>query len=281
VKGKCVALVLTARLRYASENDRERAAMTRVTMTVEDGVADVRLARAEKLNALDAAMFADIAATIDRIGAMTDVRAVVLSGEGRGFCAGLDMAAMAGGGSGLLTAERTHGPANLVQHVAWGWRALPQPVIAALHGVALGGGLQIASGADIRIAHPETRLSVRELHWGIVPDMAGFALWRGTVRDDHLREAIYTAREFAAVEAERLAFVTRLADDPLAEALALARTIAGRSPAAIRAAKRLAGAEGDAATLLMAETEEQQRLLGTPEQIEQVRANMEKRPARF
>jgi enoyl-CoA hydratase/carnithine racemase len=281
VKGKCVALVLTARLRYASENDRERAAMTRVTMTVEDGVADVRLARAEKLNALDATMFADIAATIDRIGAMTDVRAVVLSGEGRGFCAGLDMAAMAGGGSGLLTAERTHGPANLVQHVAWGWRALPQPVIAALHGVALGGGLQIASGADIRIAHPETRLSVRELHWGIVPDMAGFALWRGTVRDDHLREAIYTAREFAAVEAERLGFVTRLADDPLAEALALARTIAGRSPAAIRAAKRLAGAEGDAATLLMAETEEQQRLLGTPEQTEQVRANMEKRPARF
>ncbi len=255
--------------------------MTRVTMTVEDGVADVRLARAEKLNALDATMFADIAATIDRIGAMTDVRAVVLSGEGRGFCAGLDMAAMAGGGSGLLTAERTHGPANLVQHVAWGWRALPQPVIAALHGVALGGGLQIASGADIRIAHPETRLSVRELHWGIVPDMAGFALWRSMVRDDHLREAIYTAREFAAVEAERLGFVTRLADDPLAEALALARTIAGRSPAAIRAAKRLAGAEGDAATLLMAETEEQQRLLGTPEQIEQVRANMEKRPARF
>jgi enoyl-CoA hydratase/carnithine racemase len=212
---------------------------------------------------------------------MTDVRAVVLSGEGRGFCAGLDMAAMAGGGSGLLTAERTHGPANLVQHVAWGWRALPQPVIAALHGVALGGGLQIASGADIRIAHPETRLSVRELHWGIVPDMAGFALWRSMVRDDHLREAIYTAREFAAVEAERLGFVTRLADDPLAEALALARTIAGRSPAAIRAAKRLAGAEGDAATLLMAETEEQQRLLGTAEQIEQVRANMEKRPARF
>ncbi|MBM6577399.1 crotonase/enoyl-CoA hydratase family protein [Microvirga sp. SRT01] len=255
--------------------------MTRVTMTVEDGVADVRLARAEKLNALDAAMFADIAATIDRIGAMTDVRAVVLSGEGRGFCAGLDMAAMAGGGSGLLTAERTHGPANLVQHVAWGWRALPQPVIAALHGVALGGGLQIASGADIRIAHPETRLSVRELHWGIVPDMAGFALWRGTVRDDHLREAIYAAREFAAVEAERLGFVTRLADDPLAEALALARTIAGRSPAAIRAAKRLAGAEGDAATLLMAETEEQQRLIGTPEQTEQVRANMERRPARF
>jgi enoyl-CoA hydratase/carnithine racemase len=101
------------------------------------------------------------------------------------------------------------------------------------------------------------------------------------VRDDHLREAIYTAREFAAVEAERLGFVTRLADDPLAEALALARTIAGRSPAAICAAKRLAGAEGDAATLLMAETEEQQRLLGKPEQIEQVRANMEKRPARF
>ncbi len=255
--------------------------MTRVTMTVDDGVADVRLSRADKLNALDAAMFAEIAATIDRIAALAEVRAVVVSGEGRGFCAGLDMAAMAGGGSGLLTTERTHGPANLVQHVAWGWRALPQPVIAALHGVALGGGLQIAAGADIRIAHPETRLSVRELYWGIVPDMAGYALWRDTVRDDHLREAIYTAREFAAPEAERLGFVTRLADEPLAEALALARTIAGRSPAAIRAAKRLAGIEGDAAVVLAAETAEQQRLLGTAEQIEQVRANMEKRVPQF
>ena len=134
-------------------------------------------------------------------------------------------------------------------------------MIAAVHGVAFGGGLQIIAGADIRIAHPAARFAVRELHWGIVPDMAGMALWRTAVRDDHLRELTYTAREFGAAEAERLGFVTRLADDPLAAALALAAEIAARNPHAIRAAKRLinAAADADAAALLRAESDEQTR----------------------
>ncbi|SFP92788.1 crotonase/enoyl-CoA hydratase family protein [Sphingomonas rubra] len=255
----------------------------RILLDVDAGVAHVRLARADKLNALDPAMFEGIADAIARIGDRCDVRAVVLSGEGRGFCAGLDMAAMAGGGSGLLTRERTHGLANLVQQVAWGWRTLPQPVIAAIHGVALGGGLQVAAGADVRLVAADARLSVRELHWGIVPDMAGFALWRGCVRDDHLREAVYTAREFGGEEAVRLGFATRVADDPVAEALALARTIAGRNPEAVRAAKRLFSvvADGDDAAILQAESAEQAGLLGTANQREQVRANMEKRAAVF
>ena len=160
----------------------------RVTIAVADGIADVRLNRADKMNAIDPAMFEGIAAAIDRLAGMAEVRVVVLSGEGRAFCAGLDMASMAGGGSGMLTQARTHGIANLVQQVAWGWRTLPQPVIAAVHGVALGGGLQIAAGADVRIVAADARLSVRELHWGIVPDMAGYALWRGCVRDDRLRD---------------------------------------------------------------------------------------------
>lgn len=253
----------------------------RVTCAFADGIADVRLARPDKLNALDPAMFAGIIAMIDRLAGLPGLRCVVLSGEGRAFCAGLDMASMASVGAGVDVDARGHGIANDFQQVAWGWRTLAVPVIAAVHGVAFGGGLQIASGADVRIAAPDTRLSVMELKWGIVPDMAGFALWRGCVRGDALRELAYTAREFGAEEAQALGFVTRIAADPHAEALALAQAIAARSPDAIRAAKRLANLEGDAAAILAAESREQVALLRTPNQIEAVMANMQKRPPRF
>ena len=257
--------------------------MERVLLDLDGGVAHVRLNRPDKLNALDPAMFEAVADVIARLHDMRGARCVVLSGEGRGFCAGLDMASMAGLGDGGPAEERGYGDANLFQHVAWGWRTLPQPVIAALHGVVLGGGLQIASGADVRIAAPDARLAVRELHWGIVPDMAGYALWRGVVREDHLRELTYTAREFDGADAVRLGFATRLADDPVAEALTLARAIAGRNPDAVRAAKRLFAVAADAepAVILREETAEQVRLLRTPNQVEQVRANMEKRAATF
>ena len=255
----------------------------RVTIAIADHVADVRLARPDKLNALDPAMFEALAAAIRRLAGEPQVRAVVLSGEGRGFCAGLDMASMAAGGVGLLAAGRAFGDANLVQQVAWGWRTLPQPVIAAVHGVALGGGFQVMSGADIRIAAPRTRFAIREGHWGLVPDMGGLALWRTLARDDVLRELTYTAREFDADEALRHGLVTRLADDPHAEALALARDIATRSPDAVRAAKRLftLAADADAAAVLAAETGEQVALLGTENQVEAVRANLERRAPRF
>lgn len=253
----------------------------RVTWTIENGVADVRLRRPDKMNALDPAMIEGLLSAIDALGQTAGLRAVVLSGEGRAFCAGLDMASMANVGGGVDIAARSHGLANSYQQVAWGWRTLPVPVIAAVHGIAFGGGLQIASGADIRIAAPDTRLSVMELKWGIVPDMAGFVLWRGTVRDDVLRELTYTAREFDAAEAQALGFVTRLADDPYTEALALAHAIAGRNPDAIRAAKRLANHEGDAAAVLLAESVEQAALLRTPNQIEAVMANMQKRAPQF
>lgn len=253
----------------------------RVTIEISEGIADVRLARPDKLNALDPAMFAGIIAAIDRLEGEAGLRAVVLSGEGRGFCAGLDMASMAVAGTGVDLLARTRGLANDFQAVAWGWRTLPVPVIAAVHGVAFGGGLQIASGADIRIAAPGTRLSVMEMKWGIVPDMAGYALWRGNVRDDILRELAYTAQEFDAEEGLRFGFVTRIADDPHAQAMALARAVAGRNPQAIRAAKRLANIEAGAAETLMAESREQAALLRTPNQIEAVMANMQKRPPVF
>jgi enoyl-CoA hydratase/carnithine racemase len=258
-----------------------RVTEQRVTIAIEKGVADVRLARPDKLNALDPAMFAALIEAIATLEETPGLRAVVLSGEGRGFCAGLDMASMAGAGSGIDLATRTHGLANDFQQVAWGWRTLKVPVIAAVHGVTFGGGLQIASGADVRIAAPDARLSVMEMKWGIVPDMAGYALWRGNVRDDVLRELAYTAREFGADEAQALGFVTRVAEDFHAEAVALARAIAGRNPDAIRAAKRLANLEGDAGAVLLAESREQAALLRSPNQIEAVMANLQKRSPAF
>ena len=257
----------------------------RVTVSLDAGVADVRLNRPDKLNALDPAMFEGIEAALAQLRETPGLRAVVLSGEGRAFCAGLDMASMAGGGAsaGKDLRTRTHGIANIFQHVAWGWRELPVPVIAAVHGVAFGGGFQIMSGADVRIVRPDARMAIMEMKWGLIPDMAGVALWRTLVRDDVLRELTYTAREFSGEEAARLGFVTRLADDPHAEAMTLAREIAARNPEAVRAAKRLynAAADGDAAAVLLAESDEQAKVIRTPNQLEAVMANLEKRAPRF
>jgi enoyl-CoA hydratase/carnithine racemase len=255
----------------------------RVTITVDGGIADVRLNRAEKMNALDPAMFAGINAAIARLAAMSEVRVAVLSGEGRAFCAGLDMASMAGGGSGNDLGARSHGMANSAQNVAWGWRTLPMPVIAAVHGVALGGGFQIMSGACVRIARPDTRMSIRETYWGLVPDMAGMALWRTLARDDVLRDLTYSAREFTGEQAERYGFVTRLADDPRAAAFELAREIAGRNPDAVKASKRLINrmVDEDTAAMLQAESDEQIKLMRSANQVEAVRANMEKRAPVF
>lgn len=254
----------------------------RVTIAVTEGVADVRLARGDKLNAIDARMFDALTKAIETLSSRPDLRAVMLSGEGDGFCSGLDMAAMAGGDlAGLDLGVRSHGPANRVQQVAWGWRTLAVPVIAAVHGVVFGGGTQIMAGADIRLAHPATRFAIREVHWGIVPDMGGFALWNG-VRQDVLREWVYTAREFDAGEALAAGFVTRLVEDPRKEALALARMIAGRSPDAVRSAKRLFGAMGDAPEVVLAmESAEQVGLMRGDNFREAVQANMARRRPDF
>lgn len=257
----------------------------RVSIAFANGVADVRLNRADKMNALDPAMFEGIIAAIAELESMRGLRAVVLSGEGKCFCAGLDMATMASGGSEAerTMMDRTYGLANMFQQVSWGWRTLSVPVIAAVHGIAFGGGFQIMSGADIRIVHPATRMSIMEMKWGLVPDMGGIALWRTLARDDVLRELTYTNREFDAVEAQKLGFVTRVADDPLAEAQALARDIAGRNPHAVRGAKRLYNhaVDGDAGTILLAESREQKAVIRSPNQVEAVMANIEKRAPRF
>ncbi|MFN7056826.1 crotonase/enoyl-CoA hydratase family protein [Hyphomonas sp.] len=265
----------------------------RVSITMlEGGIADVRLIRTDKMNALDPAMFAGIAEAIDTLKAMKGLRVVVLSGEGKAFCAGLDLsnftAAPPSGtsnnpASGRSLGGRSHGIANLAQYVAWGWREVPAPVIAAGHGVIFGGGLQVFSGADIRFIHPDTRCAVMEMKWGLVPDMAGFPLWRGNVRDDVLRELTYTNREFRGTEAHALGFATHVSESPLEDAMALARIMAGKHPAAMRGAKRLCNATAYAsdAELLQMESDEQDQVMRTPNQIEAVMAEMQKRPAVF
>lgn len=256
----------------------------RVKITLLDGgIADVRLNRPDKMNAIDPAMFSGIAAAIDDLKSRQGLRVVILSGEGRAFCAGLDMGSMAGGGSGNDLHARYVDGANIPQYAAWGWRSLPVPVIAAVHGVAMGGGAQIMAGADIRIIHPDTRCAVMEMKWGLVPDMAGFPLWRGCVRDDVLREMTYSNRTFTGAEAVAMGFATRTSDNPLADALTLARDISAKNPHAIRGAKRLCNAMGDAddADLLSLESKEQAAIIRTPNQIEAVMANMEKRTPQF
>jgi enoyl-CoA hydratase/carnithine racemase len=258
------------------------------------GVADVCLARPDKMNALDEPMFSAITEALAQLRAMPGLRAVVLHGQGRAFCAGLDkgsFAGMAEGTGGGLTADlstRSHGIANRPQHVALGWRELPVPVIAAVHGVAFGGGLQIALGADVRLLAPGTQMSVMEIKWGIVPDMAGFVLTRGLLRDDVLRELTLSGRVVQAEEAVSLGLATRLCADPLVDAHAMALAIAQRSPAAVRAAKRLlnqaAGigtGANSTAQLLLAESHEQAALMGKAQQQEAVRANLEQRLPQF
>jgi enoyl-CoA hydratase/carnithine racemase len=258
----------------------------RVSITLEDdGVAQVRLTRADKLNALDPAMFDALLDAGRALHEARQVRAVVLAGEGRAFCAGIDLGNFGkwqGDAAPNFTA-RTHGDANRFQHAALLWRKLPVPVIAAVHGVCFGGGLQLASGADIRILAPDARLSIMEMKWGLVPDMGGNVLWRGLVRDDVLRELTYTNREFSGEEASALGFATHVDADPVARASEIARTIAHRSPHAMRAAKALFNRlpDASAAEILIEESRAQHALKGSANQREAVASQMEKREVRF
>ena len=261
--------------------------MPRLTLTYADHIAHVRLTRPDKMNAVDQQMIDAVIAAGQEV-AQSDARAVVLSGEGKAFCAGIDIGGlgqMVGKDPVELMMPRTHGEGttNQWQEVAMVWTRVGVPVIAALHGAVYGAGLQLALGADIRIAAPDTRLAVMEMKWGIVPDMGGMVLLPKLVRGDVLRRLTYTAETVDAAQAERWGLVTELAEDPLAAAMALAGTIAGKSPSAIRAAKRLiAFAEtGDAVSVLDAESREQAALMGKPHQMEVIAAEMGKRAAVF
>ena len=280
----------------------------RVTVSIDEGVADVRLNRPDKLNALDGDMFVALVDTASRLARDASVRAVVLSGEGRAFSAGLDYAgfmAMAGGrvavegggppvqgvgeagggeSGGLGAIGRTDGRiTHLGQQAAHGWSEVPVPVIAAVWGHCLGGGLQVALGADLRIVHPDAKLSVLEMRWGLSPDMTGTATLPRLVGPDVAKELTWTGRTVTGDEAARIGLATRASETPLDDALALAREIASKNPHAVRATKRLLDRSG---TVPLAQQYADERheigaLIGTPNQVEAVAAYFEKRAPSF
>lgn len=261
----------------------------RVNIDMEsDGVAVVTLVRVDKANALDGRMFDQLIAAGKHLSNERGLRAVVLTGKGRGFCAGIDMQVLSDMKDGTIAGtkdlvERTHGLCNRFQYAAWVWRELPVPVIAAVHGFALGGGLELALGADIRYATPDTRMAIMEVNWGLVPDMGGTVRLYDLMRDDVIRELAFTGRVFEGIEALNYGLVTRVTTDPLTLAMSTAREIAGRSPDSVRAHKRLFAAQSSmaAAKGLLDECVEQQALLGSPNQVETVRASKEGRAPVF
>lgn len=257
----------------------------RVTISISDHVAVVTLTRPEKHNALDVAMFEAIAAAASQVASEPGVRAVVLHGEGPSFCSGLDVAGVMAGqqeSEDLMAPLRGPFP-NWFQRPAYNWIEVPVPVIAAIHGHCLGGGLQIALGADIRFAAPDARLSVLEVKWGLVPDMAITRTLPRLVGIDVAKELAFTGRMLSGAEAGELGLVTHVVDDPLAASRELAAEIAGRSPDAVRGMKRLFNESwtGSAEETLRLEADIQLGLLGTPNQLEAVRAGMLKEPAQF
>jgi enoyl-CoA hydratase/carnithine racemase len=265
----------------------------RVTCVIEDGIADVRLNRPDKMNALDPAMFAALDAVGEQLKTARGLRAVVLSGEGRAFCAGLDLGSFGAmvAGDGLSDSNRD-GDARYIkdgrmtqvgQQVCWVWRELPVPVIAAVHGVALGGGIQVALGADIRIVAPDVRMSVLEIRWGLVPDMAGTVFLSQLVRPDVAKELAMTGRMVDGEEAVRIGLATRVSATPFDEAMALAREIAGKNPHAIRGIKHLIDNAGEAtaAEQLLEERRVVSLLIGSPNQSEAVAAYFDKRDPVF
>jgi len=269
----------------AAADNGAGASRHRVEVTIADHVAEVRLDRPEVHNALDFAMFGAIGAAIDELAADASVRAVVLHGAGPSFCSGLDLASFAASGPSIeeMFARRDGEDANLAQRVSYGWQLLPAPVICAVHGNCLGGGAQIALGADIRIIAPDATLSIREVHWGLIPDMGITRSLPRLVRSDVAKELVLTARMLDGAEAARLGLATRVGDDPLAAARGLAAEIAARSPDATRRAKALierAWTMAPADSLAL-EEELQRELLGTANQMKAVEAGMGGDPGEF
>lgn len=256
-----------------------------------EGVVHVRLNRPDKRNAIGSEIIEGLLAALDTIRADNCARAVVLSGEGKGFCAGLDMANFGSMLDGDLNAdsaaeaydELSPAGANRVQQLGWGWQELPVPVIAAVHGAAMGGGLNLAMGADIRVVAPDAKLGFVEISFGLLPDMSATQSLRHLARLDRIKELIFTGRRFTGVEAYEYGLATLLSDNPRQDALAMAQTIATRNPDAIRAAKKLLNDSMFSSTHdgLVAESNCSRELLGTPNQIEAIMSGFESRAPNF
>jgi len=260
----------------------------RVHIEINDGIADVKLMRPDKSNALDGAMFDGLIEAGQALQQARGVRAVVLSGQGKGFCSGIDKGILDEMLQGSIAGtrdlrEQQNGICNRFQYAAWIWRDLPMPVIAAVHGFALGGGLELALGADMRYVTPDARMAVMEVAWGLVPDMGGTVRMFDLMSDDLARELAFTGRIFSGSQALGYGLATRVESDPYAAAMSTAREIAARSPDAVRSLKRIFNqlASSHVVSGLNAERVEQQMLLAMPNQLETIFASKEGRSAKF
>ncbi len=263
----------------------------RVNLSIgKDNIAHVRMNRPDKRNGLDWAMARGLIDAARYIRKQREVRAVILSGEGQAFCAGLDFASFMGKPALMARGFTKYGikRTNVFQEVAWCWRKLPVPVIAAIHGQCYGGGMQIALAADFRIATPDADLSVMEIKWGLIPDMTGSVTLRELLPLDQAKELALTGRRLSGTEAAELNLVTRLSEEPLRKAGELAETLATRSPDAVAAGKKLLQDTRicDETSAFDTESRLQFRILGRANQREAMQANRENRkpqwrPRRF
>lgn len=258
----------------------------RTAVRVENHVATVTMTRGDRHNALDEHMFDALHAVIAEVAADRSVRVVILHGDGPSFCSGLDVPSfMTGSGRSVsdMLAREEGSDTTFAQGVVTGWIDMPAPVIAAVHGVAFGGGIQLALGADVRICAPDAKLSIMESKWGLIPDMAITRTLTRLVTIDRARELTYSGRVLSGEEAHALGLVTELADDPLARAREMAASWAARSPGAVQDAKRLYEQTWDSAggASLRLEADLQHELIGSPNQMEAIRAGLAKEEPSF
>ncbi|MGQ0529345.1 MAG: crotonase/enoyl-CoA hydratase family protein [Panacagrimonas sp.] len=249
----------------------------RVETDFSDGIAYVRLARPDKHNGMDFEMLQAVIEACRSLRKDRAIRVAILHGEGPSFCAGLDFKTVLSkpGKAALGYAKLWKPTRNAFQSWSMAWRELPIPVIAAIHGNCFGAGIQLALGADIRIAAPDAKLSVMESKWGLVPDMGGAALLRELLPIDVVKELSFTGRVLSGSEAQTLGLVTRIDADPLAAAVKLAQEMSTRSPDALAAAKFLMQEawHADEAEALGAERRWQRRVMGGANQRIAVKNN--------
>lgn len=253
--------------------------MKKVLLTREGPIAWLALSNPERHNALSGQVVADLQEAADQLAVDRSVRVVILhGGEARSFCSGADLKERQGMEEAAVVAA-VHALREAVNSVA----QLPAPVIAAIHGMALGGGLELALACDIRLAADDAQLGLTEVGWGIIPGAGGCARLPALVGPARAKELIFTARRLTAAEALEVGLVNRVVSRPdlLAVAREMAERIAGQAPLAVRAAKRAIDAGPGLAAALAAEWREYRFIVPTQDRLEGLRAFAERRPPVF
>ncbi|MEM9437039.1 MAG: crotonase/enoyl-CoA hydratase family protein [Pseudomonadota bacterium] len=255
---------------------------------IKDGIATVTLNRPEKKNAMSIELLSLVRETCESLREQKGLRAVILTGAGGVFSAGIDITMMGSMASNVddlkaRMAQTDESGANEFQSPNTCWASLPVPVIAAIDGICFGAGMQLALGADFRIAHPTTRMSIMEAKWGLIPDMGITQSLPKLMGADQAKMLMMTGRELTGEEALAVGLVTETTETPLARALELAETFVLKNPDALAASKKLVDetwSSGGKEALLL-EASLQSPLMGSPNNIEMIMANMQKRAPKF